>query len=451
VDKNGDIEVIQNYPIHFVSSNIKQKWAYIKGGMRIIGSMVKKEKPFTGDEQEIITKIHQERFNPDSSHIITGGHFHQQYVRNLGIFYNAVLDARIPNSQQDWINRQRIALQSVSLPLEIFHQSKRTFTRIDPLKKHHYTGVNIYTNPSDSLFGILYMLNALIDPVFISQTFPSAKLINTDKQLKTVKAGKALLGKYKNDLIFLLKEYKKHSLDPTSNLIRKNIHLASARDGIKRTSAFYDNVIIWASFRLANQLNIIKTEEIELQNWKQTIIQHFWDEKTGIFLDDLSLESQKEKIFSADAFIVTSTNFLNRENTSDRHFLVKMFEYVKKEQLDKPFPLHYSKKNNLKKLYRPVKYFAPSYMGETIWSHWGIEYIKALILVAQFEPNLLKDAKEYLSIYKRNIESSGGYPELYNKQGNLPQGKYKSVLHNSWVINYEQAKMLFNAAIKHQG
>jgi len=140
---------------------------------------------------------------------------------------------------------------------------------------------------------------------------------------------------------------------------------------------------------------------------------------------------------------VTSAQFLEVNNKQDRTYLLQMIQYVKKHKLDQPFPLHYSTVDLPEKLYRPVRHFAPSYMGTSIWSHWGMEYIKTLILLENYHPSLLLDAKKHLTTYKENIEKYGGYPETYDKHGKLLKTRlYRSVLHNGWVINYEQAKML---------
>ena len=123
---------------------------------------------------------------------------------------------------------------------------------------------------------------------------------------------------------------------------------------------------------------------------------------------------------------------------------INLIDAFKKNKFDVPLPLHYSKFDIPEKLYRPVRHLAPSYMGTSIWSHWGMEYIKTLIYLGQFT-----DAKKHLDSYKKNIETYGGYPELYDKKGHLLHTRlYRGVLHNGWVINYEQTKMLYDNAKK---
>ncbi|HEV2339674.1 MAG TPA: hypothetical protein VGT05_02785 [Patescibacteria group bacterium] len=437
---NKEISIAQTVPITFDSSRLVQLIMYVNAGISIASTFINPEKPLLGNEEEIISQIHKLRYNAQAPYLITGSHFHQSYVRNRGIFSNALLDPRISSTEQDWQQKQAIALKTIALDLEVFRLAQRDYTTIVQLGGNKFTAINIYARPSDSLFSILYTLSALTDPLFLPQVFPTPSPVKTVHSLNTVSAAKKLILAHKSGLKLLVENYLSEVLDTQTGLVRKNIHLSSARDGIKRISSFYDNVIAWATCRLAKDLRIDEFNRYNLQKWKRKLITEFWDDKNGTFKDDLS---QNNLLFSADAFIVTSSGFLQTNNAQDRNYLFKMIAYVQKNKLDHPFPLHYSKANEPKKLYWPVRVFAPSYMGESIWSHWGIEYIKTLILLSPYNPEYLKEARRYLAAYKQNIVRYGGYPELYDARGrNFKNRLYKSVLHNSWIINYEQAKML---------
>ncbi|HSW89205.1 MAG TPA: hypothetical protein VLG12_08630 [Candidatus Saccharimonadales bacterium] len=435
IDNKKQIQIKQNYPIHFLHPKVTNFFIFLQAGIRIINAK-KKEKKLSGSEKEIIQKIHHIRYADENSYVTTGGHFSQLYVRNLGIFLNALLDPRIPSSEEDWVKRQSIALRTIALDLEVFRKSKKAYTTIVHVGKHFYSAMNMYTEPSDSLFGIVYTLCALQDKSFIPSLFPAPD--NKQQLLQTKAAAQKLIQQHTETLRALIKDYKSRAIDSKTGLIKKDIYLASARDGIKRQSSFYDNVICWSTFYLAEKLHLIALSEKELLSWKEHIIATFWDEEEGIFLDDVSQESKREKRFSADAFIVTSSSFFDIKNKNDMKKLQQMTAYVQKNELDKPFPLAYSKDNHLSKLYWPVRFGAPAYMGKSIWSHWGMEYIKALILIGKSV-----EAKKYLLLYKENIEHYGGYPELYDPHGKIYTTLfYRGVLHNSWVINYEQAKMM---------
>lgn len=442
---NNQIILTQNYKLHFTHKKFHKWYTYIKGGVRIGKTAFAVEKPLKGTENAIIKQIHHIRYSEKNPYLITGGHFSQLFVRNLGVFFNALLDPRIPGDNDDWLLRQAIALKTVAHDMELFHLARREYTTITQIRKHLYTGLDIYARPSDSLFAIVYTLNALTDSTFIEKIFPAAGF--DKKQLQTQQAATKLVRIYGSTLRQLLQTYITEIIDPNTGLIKTNLLLASARDGIKRQSSFYDNVIAWATVRLAKKLNLYTISKSELEAWKERIIKTFWDASEGIFIDDLSEESKNQKLFSADSFIVLSTGFLNFKLEDERNYLNQMILYVKKNKLDEPFPLHYSTSDLPEKLYRPVRHFAPAYMGTSIWSHWGMEYIKTLIYVSKFENTYKIDAQKHLDSYKKNILHYGGYPEVYNSAGKLLKTRlYRSVLHNGWVINYEQTKILLKAA-----
>ncbi len=442
VSRNNEIILHQNFPITFHGGKISEFVSYVLSGLGIFSASFNKEKPLLGSEEEIIQQIHKERFDPSNPYVITGGHFHQLYVRNLGIFYNALLDSRIQMGEKDWENRQRITLQTLALDLEVFHLAKKTYTTIVPITATHYTAMNVRTTPSDQLFAIVYTLCALTDQTFISSIFPTQK--NTKSySLQTVTVGKKLLNKYAKDLQTLLLSYKQYLLDPITGIIRKDMYLASAMDGVKRESGFYDNVILWATYRLAEKLKIITISEKELHYWKERIIKTFWDEKEGIFIDDLSLFAQKEKLFAADSFIVTSTQFLDITNPKERVMLEKIVAYIQKNNMDKPFPILFTKESYKQRMYFLVKHFVPEYMGTGVWSHWGIEYIKLLVMLGKYNTTYCNEARKQLESYTKNIEKNKGFPELCDENGNVYKKlAYRAVLRNGWVINYEQAKMM---------
>lgn len=450
IDRSGNIILKKNFDIIVLNSRLNKARSYLQSGVRIGKSYFKPEKPLKGNGQEIITQIHKLRFDPViNPYVITGGHFPQLFVRNLGVFYNALLDPRTPLSLEDWTNRQRIVLQTIALDLEFLHKAKTLATTITPLSKNIFLGINIYAYPSDTLFSILFALCALNDQKFIVNTFPFKNRTTSSYDLKTQKVTKELLKTYRQTLETLLKQYKKTVFDEREGLIKKSLYLSGARDGIKRSSSFYDNVICWATFYLADKLGIVDSDNHDMRSWKDRIINTFWNEKEGVFIDDLSSNLQKQNIFSADSLIVSSSGFFDQNDKKDREKMFRIIQFIQKNSLDKPLPLRYSSQHNRNKLYPEVRFFAPDYMTKSIWSHWGIEYIKWLLWLSDKDSNFLKRAENYLTKYRKNIELYGGYPETYDPSGKpLATGLYRSVLHNGWVVNYEQVKSLSESFIK---
>lgn len=452
IAKNGQIELHQINPISFVKNPFIDFITYPQRMFRTLSNARFSEKPFTGNEEQIIQQIHTQRYDISKPYVISGAHFAEFYVRNFGIFYSAMLDPRFGISQSDWELRQRVTVQTLATHLALLRESGREYTTFIPIWSTTFTGVNWATDPSDSLFAVYYTMSAMINDKFIANNFPAP--VTPIYQLQTQTVGKSLLKGYSSVLSKVTDNYLDYIIDPSTGLIKTTITLSSARDGIKRQSSFYDNVVAWSTAKMASDLGVSVTCPVILRKdnacdfvtWKQKIITAFWDDKTGIFLDDLSLESRKNHIFSGDAFIVTSTRFLDFTNPQDKNMIEREIAYVQANKLDQPFPLRYAIHDQPDRLYFFVRYFAPSYMGETIWSHWGMEYLKTLLLLAKDKPQYTDAAMRGLSAYTQNIEKFGGYPELYDKYGNIYTTPfYKSILHTGWVINYEQTKMMLSS------
>lgn len=439
VNKGEQIDLFKVKQATYSKNIFVDGFANLNKNVRFVYFLFFPEKAVQGDEKMIIRSIHARSFDPQRPYIISGSHFADIYIRNLGIFYNAVLDNRFALDKTDWENRQRIYLQGLALNIELHTLAGRSYTTWVPVTGTTYTSANVYTEPSDSLFGVLYGLKASTDDNFISGIYDSnARPLYP---LQTKGAANDLLKTYRKGMNPIIINYYLSVIDPQTGLVRKEITLSSARDGIRRQSSFYDNVIVWATMKYASDLGIID-KKIDFGVWKKKIITAFWDEE-GLFLDDLSQESRQEKLFSGDAFIVIGSGFFDLTNAADKERLAKMVVYVQKNNLDSPFPLRYARQDQPDRLYDAVKYFAPSYMGETIWSHWGMEYIKALILLSSDKPSYKELAKKHLDAYKAKMEQYGGYPELYDKDGNIYKTMfYTSVLQTSWVVNYEQARMM---------
>lgn len=458
IEETGVISIATQIEPILINSRLAKLLALLKTGLRIpLYAFIYQEKPLHGSADEIIAQIHEIRFNPQRPYVITGSHYPDLYMRNMGVFFNALLDPRLDTTESDWQNRQRLALQTIAYDLAFIQQNQQAVTTIVPLGNNKFTGLNIYTPPSDSLFAILYSLKALTDPTHIYALFPirvqDEACQNTRTEdpntncirevvgypLQTQSAAETLLSQHHSALTRAINNYLSTSLDPETHLVRQDIHLSSARDGVKRSSSFYDNVIAWATVQTADDLGIPHQETLSKEEWKQRILEAFWDEELGIFKDELHSDTH----FSADSLIVTSTGFFDLSQEADKQKLARMLSYIENHHLDQPFPLKYTAQNNKDQMHPAVRYFAPSYMGDGIWSHWGMEYIKAQLVLAPENCRLATSAQAHLKKYQDNIEKYGGYPELYKANGDFfTSPLMKSVLHTGWVVNYEQAQVM---------
>lgn len=443
----GQIILYKNFDLKVKKGPITHAFGFVKSGVHILANVYfGSKKSIHSDSSSIIEEIYETRFNPRYPYIISGDHFSVLYPRSLGVFYLSALDPRIPTSETQWIARQKIILQTTAYILDVFHENGEPCTTIVPIGPRSVTCINVYSYPSDAIYSLLYGLKSLQTTEDIITIYPT-----DDKQMKNIytnQSAKDLVKTHKKELQDLVYQYKNTVYSEQTGLIRKDMHLSGAKDIIRRESAFYDNVIYWKTLTLARDLNILNIKQTELDNLKKRIIKTYWYEEGGYFLEDLSEDSIKENYYSSDWLVVLFTGFLDPGNPAERPYFEKSIAYIRKEKLDEPFGLKYQQDNRAKRAFWPVRFFLRSYGGTAIWSFWGTEYTKLLILMSHETGNedYATIAKQQLDAYKANIERYKGFPEVYNKNGEfLSNLFYKSVRQTGWVINYEQAQLLYQS------
>jgi hypothetical protein len=428
-----------------ITSSLRSTW-------RILHKSIRPEKRIQGSLKDIIHIIHQERFSPEQPYCITGGHFRDLYVRNSGIFYNALLDPRIALDERDWNNRVEIAIRTTETILWWLRACGKMYTTFTVKKKRNIEGANYYAEPSDSLYALLWNFRVFQEDTYITDIFPTAETQSrfyiTPSQKERMEALKNM---YQKDIESEFRRYSQYCLSHRNHRISKKVQLASARDGVKRRSSFYDNVIYWKTAHMMHFLWLYTSiSRKKLHKIKTTILANFWDSERGIFLDDLSKNSLTNRYFCADTLIALSTRFLRVEMPEEREYLVKIVDYIQSHHLDVPFWVHYSEERTHR--HWPVIVWAPHYADYTIWSHWSTEYIKLLILLGYHDPvrkdEYLTKAGYHLQALEEKMLQYGGYPEVYDLKGQIYKSRlYRSVLRCSWVVGYEQAKYMLSKCL----
>lgn len=143
----------------------------------------------------------------------------------------------------------------------------------------------------------------------------------------------------KYQLQFLLERYISKVYDPELGLIKKSVKVSSARDGIVRQSAFYDNVIFWKTCIFATELGL--SHSIDTNKLKDTILATFWSEKDAFFRDDLSQPDGKAQ-FSSDWLIAIMSDFLTFNNSQEVTMIQRIIDTMIAMKIDEPIPLRYS-------------------------------------------------------------------------------------------------------------
>lgn len=423
--ENGKISVEKKFDMRAAAGPAAETLGYYKSGFLIVQNAWFGSYPAPSrDADGIIGDIHKLRFDPSKPYLISGDQFSVLYPRNLGVFYNTLLDHKTAHSQQDWENRQRIYLQSALYALDAFSSARDITTTVVPISPQTVVLTQVHPGSvaSDSLYGVLYAFDQL----------QSADNVQTSETVRKI------LAERKADFKMLLDIYQRDVRDPSTRLVKRGIHLASARDGALRDSSFYDNVVLWKTLALADKLGIQSAEPGELDMLREQIMRVFWDEGQGYFKDD-----QKNNNYSSDWLLALPTGFLSVDQPDDREKLARAIAYTKLHKIDQPFPIRYTATNEDVEAPWAVKTFVPNYGGDAIWSYWGAQYIWLLAEMHHKTGALpyKDDAEKYIRVYRDKIEQTRGFPETFNAEGEFLQNAvYKSIRQTGWVVQFEAAE-----------
>jgi hypothetical protein len=182
---------------------------------------------------------------------------------------------------------------------------------------------------------------------------------------------------------------------------------------------------------LAHYLESIKVLDNPFRkyDYESIVKKNFWNNKC--FLDDLS----ENKMVCGDANILPFWSGLLR----DKALLRKAVDSIRKEGLDKPFPLKYASRKFKEQKMIDGELLAGDYERDVIWAHIGLMYIR---VVADLDKNL---ARKYLEQYKKQIETYHTFIEVYDKDGK----PFKTLLYYAdegmlWAANYLYLKKILS-------
>jgi len=435
IERSGRQWRIVTYP----RVDVRANWywnnvALFKAGWHILAGVVKVPRPrkVRMDHDEIIAKIHKLRFGEKTPFLISGDHFSVLYVRSLGIFYASLLDARTALNQDDWEWRQLVYLKTTILVLEAASKCEDMFTTLVPVGGSGVVPLQIYAYPSDSLYSILFALDSM----------RREDKENSKYKLKTQDVSDELVEKYRSSLRRHWKRYYARVVDRETGWVRNDLYLSGTKDMAKRRSAFYDAVMVWATGMLADRLGVGDMGSDYWNEYKERLIEKYWDEDNNWWRE----ESEGESRYSSDWLIGVQTGMLSVKDKRDVEMLKRAVNKMEEMKLDKPVPLAYHHDLRLEQLHWPVRLGAKWYGSRAIWSHWGIEYIKLLLGLYEVtkEKDYLEKSGIYLDMYCKIMEENQGYPEVLRPSGRIYRtGFYRSIINNGWVVNYQQARVMY--------
>lgn len=392
----------------------------------------------------IIEEIYRLRFDPSKLLLISGDHFSSLFVRNLGVFYYPTLDTQLPATDDQWRDRQLVYLQTLAYALGVFDKTDDLATTIVPIGPWEATCVNFHSYPSDTLYGMLYALGALLG----REPARAASYGEEQSVLGTREAAALLLDTYRGALIRHYLGYRRRVFDEDLGLIDPSVTMSGAKDIVKRESSFYDNVVFWKTTHLAMDLGLIPTDLNFLARLKSRILNTFWLDDDGHFLEDLSAEGTSRRLYSSDWLIVLATRFLDPESPDERHYFERSVDYIRAEGIAHPFAIKYQQERRSHRQFAVVRFAVPNYGGDSIWSFWGMEYIKTLLLLFRSTrlEGYLEEADRHIGHFEAAMRRDRGFPEVYDAQGDLLQTPlYRSVRMTGWVIGFDQVRAMRRA------
>lgn len=441
ISSNGNITVKKEFDLQVTNNAVARTVGYYKSGFLIVqNAWFGSYQAPSANADDIIKDIHKLRFDPSKPYLISGDQFSVLYTRNLGVFYNSLLDPNIAHDQKDWENKQRIYLQSALYALDAFSTTKSLTTTIVPTgpKSAVLTQVHPGSVASDTLYGLLYALHALQD---------ESRYDHPKYKLQTAEATKRILRERRSDLGILLSIYLSQVRDEQTGMIKPHLDLASARDGVVRDRSFYDTLVLWKTLDLAKKLDI-PAPSTDLTKMRADIIHTYWDDKEGHFKDDM-LSRPANANYSSDWLLALPTGFLDPANPNDQKYLTRSIDFIRKQGIAKPFPIKYTANNNEVDAPWAVKTFVPNYGGDAIWSYWGGQYMTLLGQLGELtkDESYVKEAKDAITTYNRKIENYRGFPETFDAKGAFLQNAvYKSIRQTGWVVQFEQGKYVVEKA-----
>ena len=422
---------MQKYETWVWSNPLADLLGYYKQGFLIVeNTLFGGQRINAKSSGAIIDEIHAIRFDPSKPYLISGDQFSVLYPRNLGVFYNQLLDPSTAHSKKDWENRQRIYLQSALFAIDGLADSDVPKTTLVPIGPHTVISTQVHPGDvgSDSVYGVLYALDAM-----------HTNRTSGEYSVQTISAIDRLLVEKRAKLQHIVNSYIKTVQDPKTGFIRSDIKLASARDGVTRKSSFYDNVILWKTLELANKLGIYKSPQTQLDSLKTAIKTRYWNEANGYYNNDL-----REAEFSSDWLIGYVAGFFDLTNSEDSSRTIRTINYINAHRIASPLPIKYQSGTS-EEMPFIIETFVPIYGSEAIWSYWGAQYITLLLNVSEtsHDQSYKTQAREFIEKYNRVIVRDGGFAETFSPDGLFFQhGVYKSIRITGWVVQFEHATEL---------
>ena len=340
----------------------------------------------------------------------------------------------------DAVRRVGLLEKSVRLMLEAVRANVVT-TTIVPAGRNRYIGINYFSQPSDTLLGIL----AGLEQIICAERRPTSYLAMS----QGAHAGRLLLGLYRGDLkrtIFQLAESLQRLDDGglTALLCDVTAPRSAATDTRAERRRFVTNACVYATFLRGIKLGVIERVELErvlgreLSQYKKELLQLFG--KHGYIRH--TLDSGRTSPASAVAldFVNVHQGFWDLSDASERALFASTTDIILGEPRFRiPETSHFlvSADNPLNKMIHKIA--APAYQGRSSWPTFNVEFADRMLDYDECSgtDTYRVYAREILRDIRTATETHGGYQELLSENGQKYRTwAYQSAVAHSWFPRF---------------
>jgi len=332
---------------------------YLTEGSRIFLSSNKmrfSSQKYPGNAEEICRQVVADCWN-GKFFCVSTGNFAQFWTRDFGWCVGALLELEYEKEVQ----------ATLKYALNKFKQHGKVTTTITPAGKP-------FDFPNYSVDALPWLIHAIRKSGFVYYT-------------------------YRDFLNKEIEKYFEKVINPSTGLVKPEVHFSSIKDFAKRKSGCYDNTVVGM---LASHLQGMEglVNPFASFDYPQLLKRHFW---TGnYFYDDLS----KKEYVAGDANIFPFVLGI----VKDKKMLEKSVQAIRDAGLDEPFPLKYTVlREQGKFIWQEMAMW--NYEGNTIWTHMGPLYIQ---LVGSVDKTYATELKKR---YGHWIEHFGNYLEVFEATG----------------------------------
>ncbi len=380
-------------------------------------------------------------FAPEEAFLVTGApHASAYYPRDFAWFYPDVLDPETIMDSEDAVRRVRLLEKSVRLMLEAVRSNVVT-TTIVPAGADRYIGVNYFSQPSDTLLGILAGLEQIIRA---DQRASSYLAMSQGGH-----AGRLLLAEYCNDLKRAISELA-GALQPfddnglTALLCDVTAPRSAATDTRAERRRFVTNACVYATFVRGIRLGVIDRTELEgllgreLSQYKKELLRLFG--RQGYIRHALDSSSEPPASAVALDFVNVHQGFWDLSDEGERALFAATTDLILGEPRFRiPDTSHFlvSADNPLNKMIHKIA--APAYQGRSSWPTFNVEFADRMLDYDECSgtDTYRSCARDILRDIRTATETHGGYQELLSEKGlKYRTWAYQSAVAHSWFPRF---------------